>query len=105
MRIAVVLPAPLAPRKPNTSPACTSNEIRSTAVKPPNFRVRSFTAIGTSFTRHPPSCDEAVFDGRGQRLDRRVGKTVRGQKGAQIIRDALRLNIGPLVRVVDDIAK
>ena len=38
--MAVVLPAPLAPRKPNISPLPTSKDIRSTAVKDPNFLVR-----------------------------------------------------------------
>ena len=35
MRIAVVLPAPLGPRKPVTSPAFASNETSSTAVNGP----------------------------------------------------------------------
>jgi hypothetical protein len=43
--IAVVLPAPLAPRKPNTSPAATSKLIASTAVKVPKRRVRPRTSI------------------------------------------------------------
>jgi hypothetical protein len=40
IRIAVVLPAPLPPRKPNTSPAVTSNEIPSSARTLPNRLVR-----------------------------------------------------------------
>src|SRR5438552_39857 len=45
IRIAVVLPAPLAPRNPNTSPGCTSNVMRSTATNAPNLRVRSAASI------------------------------------------------------------
>ena len=45
IRIAVVLPAPLAPRKPNISPFSTSNEIPSTAVKLPNRLVRLCAVI------------------------------------------------------------
>src|SRR5919199_5363840 len=45
IRIAVVFPAPLAPRKPNTFPVSTANEIRSTATKLPNRRVRSRAVI------------------------------------------------------------
>src|SRR5262245_12171463 len=45
IRIVVDLPAPLAPRKPNTSPSFTSNERRSTAVNEPKRRVRSMTTI------------------------------------------------------------
>ena len=43
MRIVVVLPAPLAPRKPKISPRGTLNETRSTATKSPKRRVRSLT--------------------------------------------------------------
>ena len=57
MRMAVVLPAPLAPRKPNTSPALTSKEMRSTAVKSPNRRVRSLTSIAMSLTGQHPRAD------------------------------------------------
>ena len=45
IRIAVVFPAPLAPRKPKISPLPTSNEMLSTAVKFPNFFVRFSTVI------------------------------------------------------------
>jgi hypothetical protein len=40
MRIAVVFPAPFAPRNPNTSPGSTWKVIASTAVKLPKRRVR-----------------------------------------------------------------
>ena len=40
MRIVVVLPAPLGPRKPNTSPARTSNDTSATASRLPNRLVR-----------------------------------------------------------------
>ena len=45
MRIAVVLPAPFAPRKPNTSPWPTSKVIASTAVNVPKRRVRPSTSM------------------------------------------------------------
>src|SRR5450759_1323228 len=45
MRIVVDLPAPLLPRKPNTSPWRTSNVSRSTATKSPKRFVRSVTAM------------------------------------------------------------
>jgi hypothetical protein len=45
MRMVVVFPAPLGPRKPKTSPRRTSSERRSTAVKSPYFFVRSCTSI------------------------------------------------------------
>ena len=52
MRIAVVFPAPFAPRKPNTSPRATENEMRSTAVKSPKVRVSSRASMaGTSASR------------------------------------------------------
>src|SRR5688500_2842584 len=41
MRIAVVFPAPFAPRKPKTSPTPTAKEMWSTATKLPKRRVRS----------------------------------------------------------------
>src|SRR5690242_17144061 len=50
MRIAVVLPAPFAPRKPKISPLCTSKEIWSTAVKSPNCLVNSFADMMISFS-------------------------------------------------------
>ncbi len=43
MRIVVLLPAPLGPKKPNISPFPTSKLIESTAVKSPNFLVRFLT--------------------------------------------------------------
>ena len=46
MRIAVVFPAPFAPRKPNISPLFTSNEIALTAIKSPN-RLVSWSAVMT----------------------------------------------------------
>src|SRR5688572_27217323 len=45
MRIAVVLPAPFAPRNPKTSPDPTSNVIASTAVKAPKVRVSPFASM------------------------------------------------------------
>ena len=45
MRMAVVLPAPLAPRKPKISPRWTWKEMWSTAVKLPNRLVNPSTSI------------------------------------------------------------
>ena len=45
IRIAVVLPAPLAPKKPNISPCATSNDMEFTAVKLPKHLVRFSTSI------------------------------------------------------------
>ena len=44
----VVLPAPLGPMKPNTSPRCTENDNRSTALVDPNTRVTLSNRIVTS---------------------------------------------------------
>src|SRR5271154_1254586 len=41
----VDLPAPLGPRKATISPLATLNETPSTAVKSPNFFVKSFTSM------------------------------------------------------------
>lgn len=48
IRMAVVLPAPLAPRKPNISPLATLNDIWSTAVKLPNLLVSDSAYIAFS---------------------------------------------------------
>ena len=48
IRIAVVFPAPFAPRNPKISPFLTSNEILSTAVNAPNLFVRFSTDITMS---------------------------------------------------------
>ena len=45
MRKVVVLPAPLGPSRPNTSPRCTEKEVLFTAVKSPNLRTRFFTSM------------------------------------------------------------
>ena len=45
MRMVVLLPAPLGPRKPTISPAATSNETSSIAVKAPKRLVRCSAAI------------------------------------------------------------
>ena len=47
MRIVVVLPAPLGPRKPSSSPGRTSNErSRTTSVLPKRFQAPSTTTAG-----------------------------------------------------------
>src|SRR5437763_9130861 len=45
MLIVVVLPAPLGPRNPNTSPVATSNSTPRTAWTSPKFLIRPLTAI------------------------------------------------------------
>src|SRR5690606_12300892 len=78
IRIAVVFPAPFAPRKPNISPGFTSNVMLSTALKSPNCFVRLVQRMALvsmvcslSFVRlvlftHQP--DKAIFDGWRNRL-------------------------------------
>ena len=61
IRIAVVFPAPLAPKKPNISPLSTSNETLSTAVKLPNFLVR-FSTVITFITLSVGEFHEAIFN-------------------------------------------
>jgi hypothetical protein len=45
MLMVVVLPAPLGPRNPNTSPSFTEKEMSSTAVRDLNFLVRLLTVM------------------------------------------------------------
>src|SRR5579859_4663901 len=45
IRTVVVLPAPLGPRKPNTSPCATLNDTSATAVRVPKSLVRWLTSI------------------------------------------------------------
>src|SRR3712207_9189285 len=45
IRIVVVLPAPLGPRKPVTVPDSSSNDTSSTTVRSPYFLVRPLTVI------------------------------------------------------------
>ena len=45
MRIVVVFPAPLGPRKPSTVPLPASKEMSSTATRAPNFFTRFFMLI------------------------------------------------------------
>ena len=47
IRIVVVLPAPLPPRNPNTSPGATLNEIPSSATTDPNRFVRFSSTSAT----------------------------------------------------------
>src|SRR3954454_3886298 len=53
MRSVVVLPAPLGPRKPNSSPLGTSRSIASTAVKLPYFFVSRRRLIIPNRKRRP----------------------------------------------------
>lgn len=54
MRIVVVLPAPLGPRKPVTTPGSTAKLTESTAVTSPNRLVRPVTSIPYAFTGPSP---------------------------------------------------
>lgn len=83
----VVLPAPLGPMNPNTSPRRTENDSRSTALVDPNTRDTLSKRMVTSpdevsavvevlcliiFTMNQVQL-KFVFEGFDQRLDRRVG--------------------------------
>src|SRR6516162_5635979 len=48
IRTVVVLPAPLGPRKPNTSPRATLNDTLATALREPKFLVRWLTSIAAA---------------------------------------------------------
>ena len=50
-RIVVLLPAPLGPKKPKTSPLLTVNETSFTASKSPNFLASCLTYIMGSFIK------------------------------------------------------
>src|ERR1041385_533054 len=98
IRIAVVFPAPLAPRKPNTSPAPTSNEMWSTAVKAPKVRVRSRARIARSATcaslffafGRTHAGDERVFDRRIGLRHVGIVDAVLAEIGRGLVRDLLR---------------
>src|SRR5262245_28271079 len=88
MRMAVVLPAPLAPRKPKISPRCTSNVSPSTAVKSPkrlvSFRqVMALSLVDGSMSlgcllRGQHQTHEAVLDGGGDAADLQVRQLAGG---------------------------
>ena len=65
IRIAVVFPAPLAPRKPNISPRFTWKEIWSTAVKSP----KHFVNCSTSMTGATSCFTSSRSKEGGQRID------------------------------------
>ena len=46
----VVFPAPFGPKIPKTSPSRTSNEMPSTAVRPPNVLMRPRTAMARAWS-------------------------------------------------------
>src|SRR4051812_34939959 len=102
--MAVVLPAPLAPRKPNTSPLRTSKVMRSTAVKPPNLRVRSWASIASSGIRTHAG-DEHVFHRRLQWPDLGVCDSLVQQELLQLTNDDRGGSIGALVAVVVHVTK
>src|SRR5437588_5883951 len=60
MLIVVVLPAPLGPRKPNTSPGATSNSTPRTAWMSPNRLWRSRTAIAVPLPVGRPSVEKDI---------------------------------------------
>ena len=64
MRIAVVFPAPFAPRNPKISPRFTRKEIWSTAVKWPKHLVNWSTSMAKSF----PACTSVRSRPGGQRI-------------------------------------
>ena len=53
IRTVVVLPAPLGPRKPNTSPCATLNDTSATAVRAPKSLVRWLTSIAADWSGPP----------------------------------------------------
>src|SRR6185437_1362280 len=114
--IAVVLPAPLAPRNPNTSPWRTSKLIESTAVKLPKRRVRLFTSIAA--VTQPPSCSrprdrlrlphqfhERVLDTCRNRRDADTAETLAGEICAQLQNAVRGGDAGPRIAVVHFIAE
>ncbi len=64
----VVLPAPLGPIRPKSSPRCTENDTRLTAMTPPKLQVSASTD-SMSVARADPLSDGALTpclcDGRG----------------------------------------
>ena len=75
MRIVVVLPAPLGPRNPNTSPRCTSKSTPSTATYPPKRLVRPRAEIsGRVAVGRRGAASPAAVGG----LDRDVGRVGTG---------------------------
>src|SRR5579871_815617 len=64
MRMVVVLPAPLGPRKPNSSPSCTTRFMLSTAVRLPNRLVRFWQTILSMLSLSFASIDDAFDPGQ-----------------------------------------
>src|SRR5688572_18713392 len=104
IRIAVVFPAPLAPRKPNTSPCRTSKEMRSTAVNVPNLRVSSFASIAL-FIGRPHPIDEHVLHRRRRGCHFRIGETGVGEVAAKFDGNDVRGHISTRVRDVVNVAE
>jgi len=66
------LPAPLGPRKPNTSPRATLNDTSATAVRPPNSLVRWLTSSAAAPAEGhgpPPEDGEDAGPGPGGETD------------------------------------
>src|SRR5580765_7271008 len=87
-RPAVVLPQPLSPTRPSTSPACTSNEIPSMALTWPTVRENSPLWMGKYFFRSRTSRIGALDIGRY-----RVQPSGRDLDGAQAAREMSRLDL------------
>ena len=84
IRIAVVLPAPFAPRNPKISPRPTSKLMWSTAVKLPNRLVSPFVSITLSFIG-TVQFHVTIFDTRFDRLDPQIAVSFRGQVSGQLL--------------------
>src|SRR5947209_12594000 len=82
MLIVVVLPAPLGPRKPNTSPAATSKSTPRTASTSPKVFVKCCTAIARAAPRPLRAPPMSAFKGR--RSDVRLRSVVLGQDPVQL---------------------
>src|SRR3954463_12514135 len=87
-RPAVVLPQPLSPTRPSTSPGCTSNEIPSMALTWPTVRENSPLWMGKYFFRSRTSRIGALDIGRY-----RVQRAGRNLAGAQATREMSRLDL------------
>src|SRR5260370_35062065 len=64
MRIVVVLPAPLGPRRPNTWPAPMERERSSTATRPPRNRLLKPEIVTASAPADPTTAPTGTAGGR-----------------------------------------
>src|SRR5690606_3002155 len=90
MRMAVVLPAPLAPKNPNISPLYTSNVIALVAMKSPNRLVRFSTVMtGSLSVMAYKHVNETIFDGGCNRLYFNIGETFSRKELRQFVRQVI----------------